>query len=194
MSFCPQCSAPQIRVAVAPADVPRAPGFAPVPAPGQIAWPHALRAAVAAGGAGALLCIITAPLLKAGFVLAMAVGGAICVALYRRRQPLAYITSAMGARLGAVAGIFGFAVFATVQSLLLLAAPGTEIRQAMHEAIEQAARQNPDPKVQEMMHTLLTPEGMAAIVILAMALFLVMFVLFGVIGGGLWASLGRRRE
>jgi hypothetical protein len=127
-------------------------------------------------------------------VLGMVVAGAVCVSLYHRRQPLANMTSSMGARLGAVAGLFGFVLFAAVQSLLLLASPGPEIRQALHDAIQQAAMQNPDPKVQEMMHTLLTPEGMAVIVILAMLLFLVMFVIFGVIGGGLWASLQKRRD
>lgn len=161
---------------------------------GQIAWPYALRAGVLGGGAGALLCIVTAPLLRAGFVIGMAVGGAACVAIYRHRLPLARITGAVGARLGAVAGLFGFVVFAGVQSLLLLAAPGPELRQALRDAIQQAARQNPDPKVQEMMQTLLTPQGMAVIVILAMLLFLVMFVIFGVIGGGLAASLQRRRD
>jgi hypothetical protein len=194
VSFCPQCSAPQIRVSVTPPDAAPLPAGVRVLPPGQVAWPYALRAAAVAGGSGALLCILLAPLLRAGFVLGMVVAGAICVSLYRRRQPLANMTSSMGARLGAVAGLFGFVLFAAVQSLMLLASPGPEIRQALHDAIQQAAMQNPDPKVQEMMHTLLTPEGMAAIVILAMLLFLVMFVIFGVIGGGLWASLQKRRD
>ena len=144
------------------------------------------------GGIGSILCIVLAPLLKAGFIVGMGIGGAACVAIYRRRLPFARITSTMGARLGAVAGIFGFVVFASVQSLLMLAAPGAEMRQALRDAIQQAAAQNPDPKVQDMMRSLLTPEGMAAIVILAMVLFLIMFVIFGVIGGGLAAALGRR--
>ena len=194
MSFCPQCNAPQIRVSASPPDVVPTANVARIPLPGQIAWPYALRAAAVAGGSGALLCILLAPLLRAGFVLGMAVGGAICVALYHRRQPLAHLTSAIGARLGAAAGLFGFVLFAAVQALMLLASPGAEIRQALRDAIRQAAMQNPDPKVQEMMQSLLTPEGMAVIVILAMALFLVMFVVFGVIGGGLWASLQRRKD
>ena len=160
--------------------------------PGRVAWPYALRAAVIGGGIGSILCIVLAPLLKAGFIVGMAIGGAACVAIYRRRQPLSRITSTMGARLGAVSGIFGFVIFASVQSLLLFAAPGAEVRQAIRDQIQQAASQNPDPKVQEMMHSLLTPEGMAVVVILAMVLFLVMFVIFGVIGGGLAAALGRR--
>ena len=80
--------------------------------PGQVAWPYALRAAAIAGGTAAFLCILMAPILKAGFVLGMVLGGAICVGLYRRRQPLAQLTSSMGARLGAVAGLFGFGIFA----------------------------------------------------------------------------------
>lgn len=194
VSFCPHCNAPQIRVSTAPPDVAQPVDMTRIPLPGQIVWPYALRAAAVAGGSGALLCILLAPLLRAGFVLGMAVGGAICVALYHRRQPLAQLTSAMGARLGAAAGLFGFVLFAAVQSLMLLFSPGPEIREAIRDAIRQAAMQNPDPKVQEMMQSLLTPEGMAVIVILAMALFLVMFVVFGVIGGGLWASLQRRKD
>jgi hypothetical protein len=193
VSFCPHCNAPQIRVSAATLDAAPVAEMAHIRLPGQVVWPYALRAAAVAGGSGALLCILLAPLLRAGFVLGMAVGGAICVALYSRRQPLAHLTSAMGARLGAAAGLFGFVLFAAVQSLMLLASPGPEIREAIRDAIRQAALQNPDPKVQEMMQSLLTPEGMAVIVILAMALFLVMFVVFGVIGGGLWASLQRRK-
>jgi hypothetical protein len=191
VSFCPHCNAPQIRVSAVPTEL--HPGSVPPRAvlPRQVAWPYALRAAVIGGGIGSILCIVLAPLLKAGFIVGMALGGAACVAIYRRRQPLARITSAVGARLGAVAGIFGFVVFASVQSLLLLAAPGAEMRQALRDAIQQAAAQNPDPKVQDMMRSLLTPEGMAAVVIAAMALFLIMFVIFGVIGGGLAAAMGR---
>ncbi len=138
--------------------------------------------------------MLLAPLLKAGFIVGMAIGGAACVVIYRRRHPLSRISSAMGARLGALAGVFGFAIFAAVQSLLLLASPGGELRQALHDAIQQAAAQNPDPKVQEMMRSLITPEGMAVMVILAMVLFLIMFVIFGVIGGGLAAALGAREH
>ena len=192
VSFCPQCNAPQIRVSVIPTELhPSAATPRPV-LPGQVAWSYALRAAVIGGGIGSILCIMLAPLLKAGFIVGMAIGGAACVAIYRRRQPLARITSTMGARLGAVAGIFGFVVFASVQSLLLFAAPGGEVRQAIRDQIQQAAAQNPDPKVQDMMHMFLTPEGMAAIVIMAMVLFLIMFIIFGVIGGGLAAALGHR--
>ena len=192
VSFCPACSAPQIRVSAAPSEITAGPVRTSIVLPGQIAWPYALRAAAVGGGAAAFLCILMAPVLKAGFVLGMVVGGAICVSLYRRRQPLAHLTSSMGARLGAVAGLFGFGVFAVVQSILLLVAPQEELRQALRDAIQQAITQNPDPKVQEMAKALLTPEGMAFIVILAMLLFLAMFVIFGVIGGGLWASLHKR--
>jgi hypothetical protein len=192
VSFCPHCNAPQIRVSVVPTELHPSSGAPRVVLPGQVSWPYALRAAVIGGGVGSLLCIMLAPLLKAGFIIGMAIGGAACVAIYRRRLPFAAISSTMGARLGAVAGVFGFVVFAAVQSLLMLAAPGDEMRQSLREAIQQAAAQNPDPKVQEMMHSLLTPEGMAVVVILAMVLFLIMFVIFGVIGGGLAASLGRR--
>jgi len=160
--------------------------------PGQVAWPYALRAAAIAGGTAAFLCILMAPILKAGFVLGMVLGGAICVGLYRRRQPLAQLTSSMGARLGAVAGLFGFGIFAVIQSILMVVAPKDELRQALHDAIQNAIAQNPDPQVREMAKALLTPEGIAFIVILAMLLFLAMFVIFGVIGGGLWASLQKR--
>lgn len=192
MSFCPACAAPQIRVSAAPLEAAPASVFPRVVLPGQIAWPYALRTAAIGGGTAAFLCILMAPVLKAGFVLGMVIGGAICVGLYRRRQPLARLTGQMGARLGAVAGLFGFGVFAVVQSILMLVAPQEELRQALRDAVQQAITQNPDPKVQEMAKALLTPEGMAFIVILAMLLFLAMFVIFGVIGGGLWASLQKR--
>lgn len=138
------------------------------------------------------MCILLTPFLKAGFVLGMAVGGSVCVAIYRRRQPFARFTSMMGARLGAAAGVFGFVVYSAVQALVLLAVPRDELRKTFEEALQQAIRQNPDPKVQEIARGLLTPEGMAAMMIFGMVLLLAMFVIFGVVGGGLAASLGRR--
>jgi hypothetical protein len=194
VSFCPACAAPQIRVSAPLNEVPATPSVPSVVLPGQVAWPFALRTAAIAGGTGAFLCLLMAPILKAGFVLGMVLGGAMCVGLYRRRLPLARITSSMGARLGAVAGLFGFAVYAVVQSILLLAAPNDELRQALHDAIQQAIKQNPDPKAQEMAKALLTPEGTAFIVVLVMLALLAMFLIFGVIGGSLWASLQKRDQ
>lgn len=189
VSFCPQCNAPQIRVTVAdPGDFGPAATPPPLAAPGAIDWPQAFPAAIFTGAGMAVLALLTAPLLPAAFLVWMIAGGAICVAVYRRRKPAAAIRSRTGARLGAVSGLFGFLTFAALQSLLLFAASGDELRQELRQKVLQVAAQNPDPRAQEMLQRFATPEGLAVLIALTMVLFLVIFVAFGAIGGALWAS------
>ena len=197
VSFCPQCNAPQIRVSVSASSEPGTlPASAPSPhaATGEIDWPQALPAAVVTGVGMAVLALLTAPLFRAGFLVWLLAGGAACVAFYQRRRPLAVLRARLGARLGAVSGLFGFLTFALLQSLLLFAARSDELRQELRQMVEQAAAQNPDPRAQEMMHRFTTPEGLAILIALTMILFLVLFVALAAAGGALWASRGPREH
>ncbi len=119
-------------------------------------------------------------------------GGALAVALYQNRMSVA-LTSGLGARLGALTGLIGFAIFAVAQGLLMLVlGSGGRFRQALQEAVRQQAQRNPNPETEHMMRWMLTPEGMATMVTLGMVAFLAGFVLFCALGGVIGASLFRR--
>jgi hypothetical protein len=126
----------------------------------------------------------------------MLAGGALGVALYVRRRPGTELTPAMGARMGAVAGLIGFGAFAVLLAFqLLLFGRGGHLRSQMQQMVQQSAGRNNDPRVQEMLQRLMSPEGLALVITIGLLIFLVAFVAFAAIGGALGASLfGRRRR
>ncbi|MGE0404759.1 MAG: hypothetical protein AB7O65_00550 [Candidatus Korobacteraceae bacterium] len=230
--FCPQCNAPQIRVAVpaeedAPDSEPRAlqdppderdaaatepfppgtPGDVQPPAtpvtdahpaqvsvplgPAAVNWSQAIPGAAIAGAVVALAWAV--PYL--GFILWMAIIGLAATLLYQRRSPGASLTTGMGARIGALGGLFGFGVFVlllAVQMLLLRSSGG--FRAMMQQVMEQAAAQNTDPRAQEMLQRLLSPEGIALILTMVLVMAFFGFLLFSSLGGVLGAYLSRRRD
>ena len=121
-AFCPQCRAPQIRVAVP--ETLTFPGIDPSASPlpayfgaslsPRIEWSQALPATALAGLIAAVLMMT--PL--AGFGLGMLIGGTLSVVFYRRRTPLANVTPGMGARLGMISGILGGSIFVTLLSIV----------------------------------------------------------------------------
>ena len=131
-AFCPQCRAPQIRVAVpetvppsaATSDsaVPSLPPYFGSSLTTRIEWSQALPATALAGLIAAVLMMT--PL--AGFGLGMLIGGSLSVVFYRRRIPVANVTPGMGARLGMVTGILGGGIFAACSpSAPCCSTPGT---------------------------------------------------------------------
>ncbi|HEU5454030.1 MAG TPA: zinc ribbon domain-containing protein [Terriglobales bacterium] len=212
-AFCKQCGAPQIRVAVpegavvSPPLEPGTPGevqppaqqvampYSPAPLPPEpvnerVNWGDALPGALAAGALVALAWLI--PFL--GFLLWPLAAGVLAVLFYARRRPLREMASGMGARIGVIAGLLGFAMMALLMSLELLAFRGTgKLRQLLLQTMQQAMASNPDPAAQEAMHKLMTPEGIAVLVTFAMILFFAMFLGLGALGGVLGASLMRKR-
>jgi hypothetical protein len=124
MAFCPHCNAPLIRVAVAETvpsfrtiegEVSSSISYLSAPA-SRIDWAQAVPAAALAGFIGAILTVIPV----ATFGLGMFIGGALSVVLYRRRRFMADVTPGMGARLGIVSGLFGFAILTVPLALVWL--------------------------------------------------------------------------
>ncbi len=157
-AFCKQCGAPQIRVPVEePATQPLPPGTpgevqppaepvtlagAPEALPAGIDWAQAVPGAALAGALLALAWVV--PFL--GFLLWLLAGGTLGVMIYRRRVPGAALTPRLGARIGAVTGLFGFGVFAVVLGLELLATRGSgRLRQMLQQVIQETAARNPGP-------------------------------------------------
>jgi len=201
MAFCPQCNAPQIRVAMPEnfTPAPIGPGDAALPLPpyftsslaNRIEWSQALPATALAGLIAAVLMMTP---LRA-FGLGMAVGGSLSVVFYRRRNPVANITPGMGARLGMASGLLGGSIFTVLLSgFTFMFGLWNQVRAKVIEVIEQTAARNPDPQAQQAMEFFKTQQGMAILVTAALAVTLMAFVILSGLGGALGAALLRRRE
>lgn len=226
--FCPNCNAPQIRIAAVganePATPPLMPGTpgevqppaepasfeqrggwqgqhqyggqagSPYPATGtHIQWSDALPGAMVAGALIALSWLVP----PISFLLWPVAAGALAVMLYLRRRADVAVTPAIGARVGAIAGLFGFLSFAILMAFdLVIMRGGGKLRQAMEQVIQQSAARNPSPEAQAMMQKLLSPEGVAVLVTVVLVIFLACFVGFGAAGGAIGAKLltPRRRR
>jgi hypothetical protein len=200
MAFCPHCNAPQIRVAVAET----VPSFLTIErevsppisylgsAPAsRIDWAQALPAAALAGFMAAILTIIPV----ATFGLGMFMGGALSVILYRRRKFMADITPGMGARLGIVSGLFGFAILTVPLALgTAFFHMGDELRARMVVMVEQAAARSSDPQMQQIVEMVKTPDGSALFLSVGLILTFVAFVVVCGLGGAAGAALLRRKQ
>lgn len=201
-AFCKHCGAPQIRVMgeerasepfhpgtaaeVEPAAEPAPLGGATPAVPLGIDWSQAVPAAALAGFFLAIAWVI--PLL--GFLLWLIVGGVLGITMYRRRVPQTTLTPGLGARIGAVTGLFGFGVFAVLFGLELLLSRGSGgFRQMLQQVVEQAAARNADPRAQQAIQQMMTPAGLAVLVTIVLVLFLAAFLALSSVGGALGAWL-----
>jgi hypothetical protein len=199
IAFCRGCSAPQIRVASAPAETAIATevtqdsapyGSAP-PITG-VAWPHALPSAAQAGLIAAILMVIP---LGASFGLGMLAAGFLSVLFYRRRVFHANLTYGLGARLGALSGVFGFGIFAILTAVgTSVFHSGGELRAALMTAVEQAASRNSDPQAQQLLQYLKTPQGLVLVMIMGLIMMFFLFLILSILGGVLGAVTLRRKE
>jgi hypothetical protein len=200
-AFCPQCRAPQIRVAVpetvTPSGITSDPAVSSLPAyfgaplTTRIEWSQALPATALAGLITAVLMLT--PLAYFGF--GMLIGGSLAVVFYRRRIPVANVTPGMGARLGMVSGILGGGIFAALLSIgTMLFHAWDSIRAKLIEVVEQAAARNPDPQAQQALEFFKSPEGIILLLTTALIGTLLAFVIFSGLGGALGAALLRRKE
>jgi tellurite resistance protein TehA-like permease len=199
MAFCPHCNAPLIRVAVAET----VPSFRTIEgevsspisdlsAPAsRIDWAQAVPAAALAGFIGAILTVIPV----ATFGLGMFIGGALSVVLYRRRRFMADVTPGMGARLGIVSGLFGFAILTVPLAVgLAFFHMGDELRARMVVMVEQAAARSSDPQMQQIVEMVKTPDGSALFLSVGLILTFVAFVVVCGLGGAAGAALLRRKQ
>ncbi len=103
----------------------------------------------------------------------------------------------MGMRIGALAGVFAFAVTA-ILSTVLFATEGNQLRQVMEEQLRASMAKAPDPRsaeiLQQFISKLNTPEGLATFFLWVMVFIAVIFVIFSAAGGALGASFAARRR
>jgi hypothetical protein len=211
VAFCPNCNAPQIRVAVPdnqPVTQPLRPGtpdeiqppsrpvsFGYGTAPAQVEtsqlnWQKALPGMLLAGLVAGL-ALIMPPI---GYLLWPITGGVLAVVLYKRRMPEAILSSSAGARIGALAGLFGFVLFAISNAIYFVSMGSGKVRELVQQSLQQAAARNPAPEAQAMVQRLMSPEGIALMMAIVFALFMAVFVGFSSIGGAIGAAMTRPKE
>lgn len=207
-AYCSQCGAPQVRVpesfttvatpaAAADGGNASSDNLLASAAGIRVNWRHALPSAGAAGFAMAVATML--PLLSNFFPLWMLGGGWLAVNIYARRTSLLLLPANIGAKVGALAGLLGFAFFAIFTSAYLAIATvvlhqGEQIRATLRSVLEQAAANNHDAHAQALAQWMQTPEGLAFVVGFSMFLFLVAFLLLSSAGGIFAASRARKRS
>jgi len=149
----------------------------------------ALRASLIAGAIAALLS-----LLPLGIAFGAPVGGFLSVLLYRRRSWTGDPQPGAGFRLGALSGIFGYAIFLVLAAAqIALSHAQNEVRDSMIETIHRQQARNPDPQARQMLDYFLTPHGLLVMMIAGLVLMAIVFVLVSGMGGAISAALLRRK-
>jgi hypothetical protein len=194
--FCPQCSAPQIRVGVIESGersaavaegVVLSPDAAALRA--VIEWVPALWSALVAISAAIFIMLLRTPA-----ALAMLAAGFFCVLLYRRRSHAGQITAGMGARLGALTGALGFTIPAAIVALAAAFGLRAQIQETFLKALQEYAAHSSDPHVTQLLELSNSPEGFTLLMTLFLVMTLVAFLIFSSLGGVLGALLLRRKD
>ena len=206
--FCTHCGAPQIHflgrhATGAPISVAAPPPLPPptvlfeprhdfeqtAPGPNQSAL---LRSALHAGVIAAILTFIP---VRSAFLLALPLAGSLSVLLDRRRVPGEEISSGAGFRLGALSGLFGFAIVVVLTAATIFISHGeSDVRDAMLQTIRQAQARNPDLQARQVLDFFTTPQGLIVVMVLSFFFAGIMFVLLSGLGGSISATLQRRRR
>lgn len=132
-------------------------------------------------------------------LLCMVASGGMSIAFYTRREPHQTVTAGSGLRLGALAGMFGFFINATLSTVSMLSATSrTAMRGEMMNRLKEAMAGSTDPAATDMLRRLgdqlNTPGGLALIFTFALLVLAVLFVVFGGLGGAIGATLFGRHQ
>ena len=191
--FCPQCGAPQIRVAI---PEPQSPALSPhhevPPLPNRIVWRSALPKAVGVA-LFSVIFINGAALISAGLsLLAMALVGAMIVFLYSRSSPSPVSTS-MGVKLGIVTGFFAWLVHGALALTVLVLDPSAIVQQ-VRSALERSPA-SVDPQSRQMIERMLSsPEGPVAFMIMGLVMLFLILVSMSAAGGAVAGTITRSRQ
>jgi hypothetical protein len=129
-----------------------------------------------------------------GFIVAMPLAGFLAVLFYGRQSWRAEPSRRSGFRLGTLAGLFGFAIFATLVAIIIVATGGeNEFRQQSLEALQRAHARYSDPQQLRTLEYLMTPQGLTVGLVISAILLGILFVLLSGVGGALSATILRRK-
>lgn len=207
-AFCKNCGAPQIRVdsELKSGDSQDSPPTLrdsgarlspdPQPYPEFSQGPPRLNSTPIRWGVALPGLLLAATIEAVFFLLGIGVllGGFMSVYFYRRREPTQFVTTGMGARLGAVAGGLAFFIFSiVVTSGTLFLHSGNRLRDAMMASLQQAAARNPTPEAQQVLEYFRSPDGFAVLLAIFLVATLVIYLLLSMIGGIVAAGIAARR-
>jgi hypothetical protein len=154
----------------------------------EIDWSAAVRKCLIAALAMTLvMAIVRFPLLG---IFVIPAGGWFAVFLYTRGSAVA-MDAGRGARLGAVTGLFGF-LFSMVRSAFQVYFQRGQFMTQIRKAMDEAARKNPDPKAQEIVEKLMSPEGIAILITLTVIFVLFSYLILTAIGGAIGGARHKR--
>ncbi|HJT72046.1 MAG TPA: hypothetical protein VJ731_17735 [Terriglobales bacterium] len=144
--------------------------------------------------AGAVATVLGSLPLGPGFMLALPLAGFLAVLFFRRWTRGPEPRPKQGFKLGALAGVFAFV------GCLALAAIRTvtqhdqnEMRNAIVQMVQQQQARAADPQTRQALESLLSPEGMAMVIVFGFVFVGIVFVLLSGAGGAISASLLRRK-
>jgi len=166
------------------------------PQPGKLLWRPAFGSALMAGMLAAVGTSI--PIIPLAMLCMFASGG-LAVTLYRRRAGFGTVTPWMGAKLGLLAGGWGFGLLAILSTLRLFAASErTELRAAFREKMAEATSAAADPAVRQAMDQfrgyIATDHGLVIMVLIFLVIAAMFFLLFSALGGMLGAAMFGRES
>ncbi len=135
------------------------------------------------------------PIVGAGCCLWVFGAGALSVLFYSRKHAAMFLTRGMGARLGVLSGFFGFFIYIVLESVkVALFHLGGTMREAMRQAMERSAAQNPDPHAQQVMQWFMSPAGQAFLITFLVALSFIAFLVLAAAGGAVGAAIWGRKS
>ena len=205
-TFCPNCGAPQLRFAAEAESAENGAANTPAVRPQDLAWKHAVGAAMIVALPVGLLSSSLIPVLSDGCCLWVIGGGIAAVGLYRHRSAGIPVDGKTGLRIGTVIGILAASLATAVNGVVMLFQryvlhTGDAMEKAFQASMEQGSVMASQfyhvspAQAHQSIQFWISPDGRAAAVLLTAAMASVGIVIFSAIGGVLGARIfsGRNR-
>jgi hypothetical protein len=199
-TFCPNCGSPQLLYFIGEDAVGNSTGVPP-PALRGVDWKQAIGAAVTFAVPVGLLCSLALPGFAIGFCLWVTAGSVAGVWLYQRLTSAAHrLARGVGTRIGTILGIMAATIAAALNAGVLasqryLFHGGNAIDQVFQAGIKQGSdnfnSQIPQPSPEQMEYAAhfwafwSSPDGHAALTLMAVTMWSLAMVIFSTIGGAL---------
>jgi hypothetical protein len=125
----------------------------------------------------------------------MLASGFLSVAFYRRRNPGVAVGLSSGTLLGALSGVFAFAISVALQAVTaLVLGTAAQTRDRMLDFVKLLSARTADPQMLALFEYLRSPEGATALVLFILLSLFFAFLIFSSIGGALGGAFFRRRR
>ncbi len=206
-AHCPECGAPQLRVAsLEERDAEQAAAGPVTLQTGDIAWPAAVQSAALFAVPAGLILLIPLPLIS---LLGVVAGAVWTLRRYQRLAPGApLLTPRLGGRIGLVLGLFAALISTAAEAVVFLMERYTlhqggslidsPYQIKLRQTVEQATQMNPDAaeQLRHMLAFLLSPEGVGAATLFSVAVSALSVLTFAWLTGrfAVRYSAGRKRS